>query len=683
MFFQDRNIKTSFVAASLSAICVAPFFIYSIQSACSSWISYSVLILPLMVAALSYNQGRKGKMELMALYQRIDRNVKSFLFNSGEVKTTDVLGELDRNLKEATHFIRNIGEGNFNVGYGGMNDALLTLNQDTLSGELVQMKKKMMQVAEKEKQQAWVTNGIAHFAEIVRTQQEGNETIFSHFISELIRYMGANQGGIFIANDQDHDRIVLELKGCYAYGRRKFIEQSIAIGEGLVGQAFQEGDVIYLTDVPKNYMSITSGLGEATPRCVILMPMKNNHSIEGVIEVASFRVWESFETEFLRRVAEILGSAVTSMKIAQRTNRLLDDSQQQSEQLKAQEEELRQNIEEINATQETLERKSREAQLQNNKLNAILDATVDGILTFDERGRIETINRAGLELFGYEEQGVIGKNIDTVLPETSSHPWSKNSSVNTAKAVSYQTKALKSDGTFFHVEVVMNRTELEGRKIVTGIVRDISERINAENEQQQYIEELRAQEEELKQNMEELQATQDEIHRQMEETRLANRELDARIAALNTSTIMSESDLYGNILFINDKFCEVSQFNRDELIGKPHKIVRHPDMPSEVFKLMWKTIKAGKVFRGIVKNRKKDGSHYWVDAVISPVLNEKGVPVKYIGVRYVIEDEEQAQKLFLHQLMELNIGRTASISEINKEDTQAVIPSAKKNAMVG
>ncbi|PZR30238.1 MAG: hypothetical protein DI538_23070, partial [Azospira oryzae] len=65
MFFQDRNIKTSFVAASLSAICVAPFFIYSIQSACSSWISYSVLILPLMVAALSYNQGRKGKMELM------------------------------------------------------------------------------------------------------------------------------------------------------------------------------------------------------------------------------------------------------------------------------------------------------------------------------------------------------------------------------------------------------------------------------------------------------------------------------------------------------------------------------------------------------------------------------------------------------------------------------------------
>ena len=197
MFFQDRNIKTSFVAASLSAICVAPFFIYSIQSACSSWISYSVLILPLMVAALSYNQGRKGKMELMALYQRIDRNVKSFLFNSGEVKTTDVLGELDRNLKEATHFIRNIGEGNFNVGYGGMNDVLLTLNQDTLSGELVQMKKKMMQVAEKEKQQAWVTNGIAHFAEIVRTQQEGNETIFSHFISELIRYMGANPGRNF------------------------------------------------------------------------------------------------------------------------------------------------------------------------------------------------------------------------------------------------------------------------------------------------------------------------------------------------------------------------------------------------------------------------------------------------------------------------------------------------------
>ncbi len=682
MLLEDKNMKTSLAAGTLSAICVAPFFIYSIQSPCSSWLSASILTLPLLVAALIHYQGKRSGLELSELYNRIDSNVKSFLFNSGEKKTMDSISELDLNLKEATNFIRHIGEGNFNVGYQGMNDALLELNRDNLSGELVQMKKKMMQVAEKEKQHAWVTNGIAHFAEIVRTQQTEDENVFNHFIAELIRYIGANQGGIFIAN-QDTEEVKLELKGCYAYGRRKFIQRSIAVGEGLVGQAYQEGDMIYLTDVPANYVSITSGLGEATPRCVVLMPMNNNNSIEGIIEIASFRVWQSFETDFLRRVAEILGSAVSNMKIVQRTNKLLDDSQQQAEQLKAQEDELRQHIEEIHATQETLERKSREAQMQNNKLNAILDATVDGILTFDESGRIETINRAGLDLFGYGEESLVGKSIDKILSETNDEQPGSASLLNNGKiSASHKAKAIRNDGTFVHVEVAINGTDLDGKKIFTSIVRDISERIKAEHDQQQYIEELRAQEEELKQNMEELQATQEEMNRQMQETSMANRELDARIAALNTSTIMSEADLYGNILFINDKFCEVSQFSRDELIGKAHKMVRHPDMPAEVFKHMWKTIKAGKVFRGIVKNKKKDGSHYWVDAVISPVLNEEGVPVKYIGVRYVIEDEEQAQKLFLNQLMDLQIGNTVSIKEINNEDTFDLVSSTKSKAMV-
>jgi len=118
------------------------------------------------------------------------------------------------------------------------------------------------------------------------------------------------------------------------------------------------------------------------------------------------------------------------------------------------------------------------------------------------------------------------------------------------------------------------------------------------------------------------------------------RDIQARISIMNTTSIISEADLKGDITYINDKFCEVSQYTREELIGQPHSFVRHPDMPKDVFKQLWATIGRGQIFRGIIKNRKKDGSPYYVDAVIAPVIGKNGKPEKYIGVRYEITEQE-------------------------------------------
>lgn len=117
-------------------------------------------------------------------------------------------------------------------------------------------------------------------------------------------------------------------------------------------------------------------------------------------------------------------------------------------------------------------------------------------------------------------------------------------------------------------------------------------------------------------------------------------DLKVRSDIINLTSIVSESDLKGDILDINQKFVEVSQYGRDELIGRPHNTTRHPDMPKETFKELWATIGRGKVFRGIIKNRKKDGSPYYVDATIAPVLGENGKPKKYIGIRYDITTAE-------------------------------------------
>lgn len=114
----------------------------------------------------------------------------------------------------------------------------------------------------------------------------------------------------------------------------------------------------------------------------------------------------------------------------------------------------------------------------------------------------------------------------------------------------------------------------------------------------------------------------------------------ALLKIINLTSIVSTADKRGDILDVNDKLCQVSQYSREECIGKPHNMFRHPDMSKGVFKSLWNTIGTGNVFRGKIKNRKKDGTPYYVDAAICPIFGRNGKPLKYLGVRYEITDEE-------------------------------------------
>jgi len=111
--------------------------------------------------------------------------------------------------------------------------------------------------------------------------------------------------------------------------------------------------------------------------------------------------------------------------------------------------------------------------------------------------------------------------------------------------------------------------------------------------------------------------------------------------------IISRTDLKGNITHANDLFCEISGYTNEELKGKPHNIVRHPDMPSSVFASLWKTIKDKKQWRGIVKNIRKDGGFYWVNAIISGVYKD-GELVEFKSLRTPVsfDDKLKHQKLY-------------------------------------
>lgn len=186
-------------------------------------------------------------------------------------------------------------------------------------------------------------------------------------------------------------------------------------------------------------------------------------------------------------------------------------------------------------------------------------------------------------------------------------------------------------------------------KDVTELTKATEKTNSLLNLSQQQAEELRAQEEELRQNMEEIHAQQEDMQQQLQRIVALKESLEARELVISYSTILSEADLFGTITFVNTKFCEVSGYSKEELLGKPHNILRHPDMPKELFKKMWNTIKKGEVFKGIIKNKAKDGSHYWVDTTVVPIKGEDGKIIKYIGSRYHITNEAIAEQLFKDQ----------------------------------
>ncbi|WP_338416394.1 methyl-accepting chemotaxis protein [uncultured Sphaerotilus sp.] len=182
-----------------------------------------------------------------------------------------------------------------------------------------------------------------------------------------------------------------------------------------------------------------------------------------------------------------------------------------------------------------------------------------------------------------------------------------------------------------------------------------------------------------------LQAQVEEHARARAEAEQALSELQGRLAAveselkvrtdiMDVTSIVSEADKKGDILSINEKFIEASKYSRKELIGQPHNTTRHPDMSKDTFKKLWQTIGRGETFRGVLKNRAKDGSPYYVDTVIAPVLDAQGKTLKYLGVRYDITEAEIVRQNYLGTLAAID-----AVSAYIEFDAQGHVLSANQN----
>jgi len=407
----------------------------------------------------------------------------------------DSMNTLMDGLKHTAEFARKIGKGQLNTQYN-----LLSEN-DSLGQALLEMQTSLKQAEdeqnrrqEEEEKQNWTTEGLALFGDILRKNNDNIKQLSFNIMKNLTDYTKATQGCIYVRKEDDNE-IAYELTSAIAYDRKKLLKDTIHPGDGLVGRVVHEKLTIYITDIPDDYVKITSGLGEANPRAILIVPLILNDSIYGAIELVSFHEFESYKIQFVEKVAESIASTISSAKITERTNRLLKESQYQREELSAQEEEMRQNLEELKATQE-------EAARRETEVNALIDALGSTVLITELNmdGKIININGKCYDLLGVQPSKMIGKHhknmgldLNTGASEYKSF-WSTMQRGKTKRRIS---EVIVSGKHKYIEETYIPVKDVDGNihKIV-GIGYDFTKI----KERDQQIKELKAQIEELKKN---------------------------------------------------------------------------------------------------------------------------------------------------------------------------------------
>lgn len=316
----------------------------------------------------------------------------------------EIMNKIVLSMKNTAQFAGKIGRGQFDTNFQPVSQ------KDTLGKALLEMKESLIVANKQDELRNWIVSGVAEIGEVLR----GNDSI-DGLGDEILKYscekINAVQGA-FYAIQQEVNKPLLTISSSYAYNRKKYLKKSFEFGEGLVGQAAIEQEIIYRTEIPEDYVSITSGiLGEQQPTSILIVPLITNETVYGVLEFCSLHKFTSGQLQFMQEVSEIIARTIFNISNNERTRKLLTESQRLSSELQIQQEELRQNAVEMEKTQQELENSNVNLELQITEVNnaqiktqALLENASEVITIYDKDGIIKYVSPSVENILGYHQK---------------------------------------------------------------------------------------------------------------------------------------------------------------------------------------------------------------------------------------------------------------------------------------
>jgi len=269
-------------------------------------------------------------------------------------KTKGAFNQLLERMKAAAEFATTLGQGNLRMTYSER------FSKDILAQSMIRMQEQLESSNEKQAVINWTNTGTAQLNEILKNDSAADvASIGDQIIKTLVRYMKMNQGALYLLQ-KDGENAFLKRISTYAYEKKRFIDQKIEIGEGLVGQCYLDATPIIMTEVPKSYIRITSGLGETVPGFIIMIPLIVQGKVMGIMEMASLKTLNDFEVEFLKIISENIASLLANRKSATETLILLNEARDQAQRVATKEKEIQQKSEEMLVIQERMQRDKEE-----------------------------------------------------------------------------------------------------------------------------------------------------------------------------------------------------------------------------------------------------------------------------------------------------------------------------------
>jgi PAS domain S-box-containing protein len=499
------------------------------------------------------------------------------------------LQAIGRDARAATKFAVAVGEGNFSSGTEGLNET------SGLGKALAEMQTRLVTLSEEEKQRNWLVSGQAKFGELLRSHQSSDlAKLSAAFIEGLAHYLEARQGAVYLLEEEGSEKS-LHLAAGYACARGH--QQRLAWQEGLVGASVYDQETICVDNAPEDYIQISSALGATPPANILIVPVKHNERVYGAVELASIHPFPDYQVKFVETLCSGFASSIEAATFNTTTQRLLKESQQSADELRMKEETLRQNAEELLATQEELNRKLAQIEQESALTTSIVQAInkTNASLELDMEGNIIDVNDMYLSLMEYTRDELIGKPEKGFVSKSELEGQRYDLMWESIRTGAYNSGEFK-------------RISKSGRELwLTGTYSPI---FDVEGKPYKIVQFA--------------QFTTEQKEKELE--------LISKIEALNLCVPLVEINLDCEIITANSVFLQAFGFKRIELRRKGFKELLDPKTLNEEFDELWASLVAGGVGQKTLCLYTKTGEARYFIASFSSSKNLEGHVYRILAV---------------------------------------------------